>query len=472
MIDNTQPDVSVLKGNILISNMHKFYTELEKYITYIFTHNGRSLSHENALEECRAFILEFLISLGEIDLVHSENEKKFIKYLFNPKQVEIPEKTSRIEALKRRQRILSKIPNFLYVVKEFRNSREHLNVIINSITKIALNFAANDKELDNTEIKYITNVRENFIKELLGGYYLNDNILDDINKIKKNIEQTTAKISSTDDLLKKLDQLIGLEDVKSEVTTLINIAIVNNIRAKKNFPKIETSKHLVFTGNPGTRKTTVARIIGEIYGSIGILSKGHFIEATRSDLVGEYVGQTAQKTQDIINRALGGVLFIDEAYSLAQGGKEDYGSEAIAELLKLMEDHRDDLVVIVAGYTNEMHKFIDMNPGLSSRFNKYIAFKDYSAEELSSIMKLLIINHSLKPDSQLEELYKSFFSSVEPKTFANARGVRNMFEKMMEAQANRVMLDKKITSSELQEITASDFYEAIQNYIKPSILNS
>lgn len=188
-----------------------------------------------------------------------------------------------------------------------------------------------------------------------------------------------------------------------------------------------------------------------------MLSKGQLIEVDRSALVGEYIGQTSQKTKAVINSALGGILFIDEAYALSDGGKEDYGKEAIAVLLKEMEDKRDDLVVIVAGYTNEMERFIDINPGLKSRFNKYIKFEDYTNEELLKIMKQMLNKNQYEITAELELRIKSYFESVDKSKFANARGVRNLFEKLLAAQANRIVNIKNISIEELKLLTVEDF---------------
>ena len=219
------------------------------------------------------------------------------------------------------------------------------------------------------------------------------------------------------------------------------------------------SYHCVFSGNPGTGKTTVARILAGIYKDLGVLKKGHLVETDRSGLVAEYVGQTAVKTNKIIDNALDGVLFIDEAYSLVQGGSEDYGSEAIATLLKRMEDDRDRLVVILAGYTNEMEEFINSNPGLRSRFNRYIHFEDYTAEELYKIFLLNAEkNEYTLADDVKEYLLKKLEDVVanEPKDFGNARYIRNLFEKTVEAQANRLASEPKITKELLVEIKKED----------------
>lgn len=260
------------------------------------------------------------------------------------------------------------------------------------------------------------------------------------------------------DNLAELQSLIGLERVKSDVDSLRNLIKIQTIRAQQGLPNTSVSYHCVFTGNPGTGKTTVARIVAGIYKELGILKKGHLVEVDRSKLVGEYVGQTAPKTNKVIDEALDGVLFIDEAYSLL-GGENDFGAEAIATLLKRMEDDRDRLVVILAGYTNEMKKFIDSNPGLQSRFNRYIQFDDYSVEDLAEIFKRCLrkSRYKIKRDA-FEGLERVIRQAVAAKDrhFGNARYVRNLFEKVVQNQANRLAGMASIRNDELSIITRED----------------
>lgn len=257
----------------------------------------------------------------------------------------------------------------------------------------------------------------------------------------------------------ELNAQIGLTTVKEEIKTLTNFIKIQQQREAKGLKTSQLSYHCVFTGNPGTGKTTVARIIAGIYRELGVLKKGHLVETDRSGLVAEYVGQTAVKTNEIIDSALGGVLFIDEAYSLASSSDNDYGKEAIATLLKRMEDDRDQLVVILAGYTDEMKEFIHSNSGLQSRFSRYIEFPDYSAEELYRIFELKAKRFDYTISEEAENRLKNHFNAIvdkKDKNFGNARFVRNFFEKTLEQQANRLASESNLTIQKLTEIKSED----------------
>ena len=263
---------------------------------------------------------------------------------------------------------------------------------------------------------------------------------------------------SLDDLLNELNGLIGLDSVKNDVTQLVNFLRVQQMRKSSGMAATAVSRHLVFYGNPGTGKTTVARLIAQIYHALGILKRGHLIETDRSGMVAGYVGQTALKVREIVESAIGGVLFIDEAYTLAGSG-QDYGQEAIDMLLKLMEDHRDDLIVVVAGYPDKMAGFISSNPGLRSRFNKYLHFADYEPEQLLSIYELFCKNSGFKltpkARTKAQLLFQTLFN-VRDESFGNARVARNIFEQTINHQANRIITIPKVTDEVLGTIEALD----------------
>ena len=269
------------------------------------------------------------------------------------------------------------------------------------------------------------------------------------------------------DPYKELDELIGLDAVKDEVKSLANFVKLQQQRQAKGLKTPKMSYHLVFTGSPGTGKTTVARIVARIYKDLGILKKGHTVETDRSGLVAEYVGQTAVKTNQVVDSALNGVLFIDEAYALVpERAGSDYGQEAISTLLKRMEDDRDKLVVIIAGYTNEMKRFIDSNPGLQSRFNRYISFPDYTAEELVRIFKMYAKKNEYTIGADAEGLLREkleYAVAHKDRNFGNARFVRNIFENSIQKQANRLSGLSSLSEQQLTELTREDLEHAFSS---------
>ena len=263
------------------------------------------------------------------------------------------------------------------------------------------------------------------------------------------------------DPYQELDDLIGLGSVKQEVRSLANFVKLQKEREAKGLKTAKVSYHLVFYGSPGTGKTIVARIVGRIYKDLGVLKKGHTVETDRAGLCGQYVGQTGPKTDSVIAKALDGVLFIDEAYSLVpEGGSgNDYGQEAISTILKRMEDYRDRLVVIVAGYKGEMQRFIDSNPGLQSRFNRYIDFPDYTGGELTDIFKMYMKKNQYTMSKETEAWLKERFDYAvahKDRNFGNARYARNVFEKSIQAQANRLAGESNLSEEKLTELTIED----------------
>ncbi len=328
--------------------------------------------------------------------------------------------------------------------------------VINTIEEIGLLFIAVDGHSDIQEIKALTDI----VFEIRHAIRSLDKKSDTVHEAIDMIKTADESEQNMEANLDELNELIGLEQIKAEISGLINLIKVRKLREDQDLPVLPMSFHLVFSGNPGTGKTTVARILAKIYKNLGVISKGDLVEVDRSGLVAGFVGQTAIKVSKVIESAKGGVLFIDEAYSLTPNGSQsDYGSEAIEVLLKAMEDQRGDLVVIVAGYTNEMDTFLNSNPGLKSRFNKFIHFADYTPEELLDIFLLMSNKNGYKlSDDANSELKKLITVIYDNKTenFANARIIRNMFESVIQIQANRVIEIKSPSKDELQDITVED----------------
>ena len=271
-----------------------------------------------------------------------------------------------------------------------------------------------------------------------------------------------------DELMSQLNQLVGLASVKSKVNDLIAFQKVQLLRKEKGMHSPKSTMHLAFTGNPGTGKTTVARIVGRIYKKLGLLSKGHFMEVSRTDLIAGYQGQTAHKVKEVIDKAKGGVLFIDEAYSITENDHSDsYGRECLTELTKALEDYREDLVVIVAGYTEPMKQFFESNPGLKSRFNTFIEFDDYKVSELIDILKSI----SKAEDYVISERVLSFLScqltqviNCKDNSFANGRYIRNIFETMIMNHSRRVVKIESPSTDDLKMIKIEDVPEILVKF--------
>lgn len=260
-------------------------------------------------------------------------------------------------------------------------------------------------------------------------------------------------------LQQELDNLIGLHSVKNVLSEIQAFALIQKYRALAKLTCEPVVLHTIFTGNPGTGKTTIARLFSKMLKEIGILSKGHTVEVERADLVAQYIGQTAQKTREILKQAQGGLLFIDEAYSLARGGERDFGKEAIDTLVKVMEDQRESFVVVLAGYPRPMEEFLEANPGLRSRFPVNVSFPDYSDLELYKIAQSMLEQreYSLSSHAQLElvrQVRKLRYG--DPESFGNARAVRNLVEQIIRRQAVRLVKKPGLTKSELTLITIQD----------------
>ncbi len=279
-------------------------------------------------------------------------------------------------------------------------------------------------------------------------------------ELKKRYLDDDGHSQGLEAVLEKLNNLVGMDNVKYEINSLINFLKIQKLRQEKKLATISVTLHSVFCGPPGTGKTTVARLMGEIYKELGILSKGHLVETDRAGLVAGYVGQTAIKVDKLIESALDGVLFIDEAYALKpESSGNDFGQEAIDTLLKRMEDYRDRLVVIVAGYSEEMSRFINANPGLQSRFNKYFYFEDYQANELLNIFEKICEHNHFKLTEESKQALLNKLNDLytnRDKKFGNGRLVRNIFEKTIEKQANRLVKLSGVSKEMMMTILPED----------------
>ena len=274
-------------------------------------------------------------------------------------------------------------------------------------------------------------------------------------KSKRNVEkkkEDSTEVLGVDEVLEQFDALVGMEDVKQQVLSLVNLHQLNLRREEENLASVPVGLHLVFSGNPGTGKTTVARLVAQLYQTLGLLPKGHLVEVQRADLIAGYVGQTAIKVQQAVKSAMGGVLFIDEAYALAGNSEQDFGSEAISTLVKMMEDNRDRLAVIAAGYEKDMEFFVNSNAGLKSRFQRYVNFRDFDSDELVKIFEVEAKNYEIYVSDEVREVLLGIFEKLPPESLnGNGRFARNLFEHSYARMASRVNEDGVITEDELKE---------------------
>lgn len=425
----------------------------------------------SAREKFKDELLAFLINLSFVDGKITVNETNFIKeYLnsdFSTNEIREYAVANKIYKSSFSKNVPYCFKCFVKADNEIDSVNETATLILNLYKELGNEFAKCDSY--NKSENYMLNsfcenlqnyIDEQFINKANNSFKkISDKSIEQ-EPVKESDEKIVQKEETLDELLEELNSLVGLEKVKSDVQSLINLVKIRKVREERGLKSPTLSLHMVFSGNPGTGKTTIARLLSKIYKSMGLLSKGHLTEVDRSGLVGGYVGQTALKVQDVIKKAKGGVLFIDEAYSLTVNrSSTDYGFEAVDTLLKYMEDIRDDLIVIVAGYPEPMEEFLNSNPGLKSRFNKYLYFEDYTVEELMGILNLRAKKSNFKLSKEAEKFSFEFFKNRcenKPENYANARDVRNFFEKAIVNQANRLAVLNNITDEQLATIELND----------------